>query len=163
MIKHASFYFSCCYNRGIGSMGVTEHPLQKSQLVKFYYFSLGYIEGKCWNFWSFLAIFIKSHMMIVKTLSQHMIMVILHFWAKNVVFEQKWIHLSKEPVFHTNNSNGYRKHSLKNWAWSVHFSRFHSLWKFEIQRNKSEWCKTFFEEYICKLLTDGHWFFILFC
>ena len=55
----------------------------------------------------------KSHTMIEKTLSEHIIMVILHFWVKNVVFEQKWFHLSKLPVFYGNNSNGLRKHSLK--------------------------------------------------
>ena len=52
-------------------MGVTEYTLQKSQLLKFYYFSLGYIEEKSCNFGSFLASFMKSHMMIVKTLSEH--------------------------------------------------------------------------------------------
>ena len=31
----------------------------------------------------------KSRTMVEKTLSEHMIMFILHFWAKNVVFEQK--------------------------------------------------------------------------
>ena len=54
--------------------------------------------------------------MIVKTLSEHINMVILHFWAKYVVFEQKYFHHSKLPVFHRNNSNGYRKHSLKIWV-----------------------------------------------
>ena len=29
------------------------------------------------------------------------------------------------------------------WAWSDHNSRFHRYWKFEIQSNRSEWCKTF--------------------
>ena len=52
-----------------------------------------------------------------KTLSEHMIMVILHFWDKNVVFEQKQYHLSKLPDFYRINSNGFRKHSLKIWAW----------------------------------------------
>ena len=31
----------------------------------------------------------KSYTIIVKTLSTHMIIVILHFWVKIVVFEQK--------------------------------------------------------------------------
>ena len=72
-------------------MGVTEHIFQKSQLLKFNNFSLGYmyIAEKGCNFWSFELIFMQSHTMIEKTLSEHMIMVILHFWAKNVVFEQK--------------------------------------------------------------------------
>ena len=127
-------------------MGVTEHILQKSQLLKFTYLSWGYIEEKSYNFCSFVSIFIKSH---TKTLSEHIIMIILHFLFKNVVFKQKWFHLSKLVVFYRNNSNGSRKHSLKIWAWSDHFSRFHRYWKFKIQRYMSEWCKTFFEEYIC--------------
>ena len=44
--------------------------------------------------------------MIVKTLSENIIIVILHFWVKNVVFEQKWFHLSKLAVFSRNNSYG---------------------------------------------------------
>ena len=42
--------------------------------------------------------------MIAKTLSEHIIMVILHFWVKNVVFEQKQFHLSKLAVLYRNNS-----------------------------------------------------------
>ena len=34
--KNASFYFSCCNDRGIETMGVAEHISQKSQLLKFY-------------------------------------------------------------------------------------------------------------------------------
>ena len=37
----------------------------------------------------FLSIFMKSHTMIEKTLSEHLIMAILPFLAKNVVLEQK--------------------------------------------------------------------------
>ena len=70
-------------------MGVTEHILQKSQLLKFTYLSLGYIEEKSCNFCSFVLIFMKFHTMIEKTLSEHIIMIILHFLFKNVVFEQK--------------------------------------------------------------------------
>ena len=70
-------------------MGVTEHILQKSQLLRFTYLSLGYIEEKSCNFCSFVSIFMKSHTMIDKTLSEHSIMIILHFLFKNVVFEQK--------------------------------------------------------------------------
>ena len=49
-IKHASIYFSCYYSRGIEARSVTEHILQKSQLLKFTNFSLGYIEEKGCNF-----------------------------------------------------------------------------------------------------------------
>ena len=37
----------------------------------------------------------KSYTIIVKTLSKHMKIVILHFWVKNVVFEQKKIFISQ--------------------------------------------------------------------
>ena len=43
--------------------------------------------------------------MIEKTMSEHKIMVILHFWVKNVVFERK-NHLLKIPVFYRIKSNG---------------------------------------------------------
>ena len=67
----------------------------KIQLCKshnFWHFcdlKLGYIQVISCNFWSFQANIMKSHTMIVKTLSEHTIMVILYFWVKNVVFEQK--------------------------------------------------------------------------
>ena len=50
---------------------------------------LGYIEEKSCIFLSYLAFFMKSYTIIVKILSEHMIIVILHFWVKHVVFEQK--------------------------------------------------------------------------
>ena len=37
--------------------------------------------------------------MIENTLFEHIFMIILHFWAKNVVFEHKLFHLLKLPVF----------------------------------------------------------------
>ena len=55
----------------------------------------------------------KFHIMIVKTFSEHIIMVMSDFGVKNVVFEQKHFHLSKLLVFYRNNSNRYRKLSLK--------------------------------------------------
>ena len=71
-------------------MGVTEHPLQKSQLLKFYLLFVRVYRGKKLKLLKvFQQFFMKSHIMIVKTLSEHIIMVILNFWAKNVVFEQK--------------------------------------------------------------------------
>ena len=43
-------------------MRVTEHPLQKSQLLKFYLFSLGYIEEKQLKLLKFSHIFYEiSH------------------------------------------------------------------------------------------------------
>ena len=136
-------------SREWGDGGKWTHNAKVTIFLNSPYFLLGYIEEKGCNFWSFESIFMKSHTMIEKTLSEHIIMVILHFWVKNVVFEQKLFHLSKLPDFNRINSNGFRKHSLKIWAWSDNFSRFHRYWKFKIQRNKSEWCKTFFEEYRC--------------
>ena len=44
----------------------------------------------------------KLYTIIVMTLSKHMIIVILHFGVKNVVFEQKLFHLSKLLVFYRN-------------------------------------------------------------
>ena len=38
--------------------------------------------------------------MVVKTLSEHIITVILLFGVKNVVFKQKWFNLTKLPVFY---------------------------------------------------------------
>ena len=40
----------------------------------------------------------KSHMMIVKTLSEHIIMVILHFWAKKKNSSLKTTGLSHKQV-----------------------------------------------------------------
>ena len=128
-------------------MGVTEHILQKSQLLKFTNFSLGYIREKGCNFWSFESILMKSHTMIEKTLSEHMIMVILHFWAKYVVFEQ---HLSKLPDFYRINSNGFRKHSLKIWAWSDNFSSSTGIESLKYKEIRVSGAKPFFEEYICQ-------------
>ena len=48
-------------------------------------FLLGHIEENSCNLWNFPAIFMKSHIMIVKTLSEHIIMVILHFSVKKCV------------------------------------------------------------------------------
>ena len=55
----------------------------------------------------------KFHTTIVTTLSEHIIIVYFAFLVKNVVFEQKWFHLSKLAVFYRNQSNGYIKHYLK--------------------------------------------------
>ena len=42
----------------------------------------------------------KSYTIIVKTLSKHMIIGILNFWVKNVVFDKKQFHLSILLVFY---------------------------------------------------------------
>ena len=78
----------------------------------------------------------NSHTMIAKTLSEHILMVIFEFFVKNVGFDQNYFHLSKLPIFYGNNSNGYRKHFPKIWAWLYYFSRFHRYWKFKIQRDR---------------------------
>ena len=51
----------------------------------------------------------KSYTIIIKILSKHMIIVILHFWVQKCGFEQKQFYLSKPLVFYRNKSNGYRK------------------------------------------------------
>ena len=73
------------------------------------------------------------------------------FWGQKCGFEQKQFHVSKLLVFYRNKSIGYRKQSLKIWAWSSNFPGFYRYFKFKIQRNKREWCKTFLtqKEYIC--------------
>ena len=58
-------------------------------------FSLRKIEKKSCNFWSFITIFMKSHTIVVKTLSVHKIMFILHFWVKYGAFEQTQLQFSK--------------------------------------------------------------------
>ena len=83
-------------------MGVTPQICKSHNFWKFTEFSLGYIEVIHCHFLSFLAILMKSHTIIVKTLSEHMIIVILHFWVKNLVFEQKWFHFSKLAVIISN-------------------------------------------------------------
>ena len=98
------------------------------------------------NHWSFLAksvIFMKSHTLIVKTLSEHVSMVILHFGSKCWVLFNKnsFISQNSQPFTETTAMNTFSEN------WSDHFSRFHRYKKFKKQRNKSEWCKTFFEEY----------------
>ena len=68
---------------------------------------------------------------------------ILHFfWSKRLILNKNSLSLNTLAVFCRNNSNGCKRHSLKIRAWSVYFSRFHRYWKFKIQRNKSERCKT---------------------
>ena len=64
MMKLAPFYLSCCYNRGIGSIRDNTLILQKSQFLIFTDYSLGYIEIISCNYWSFLAILMKSHTII---------------------------------------------------------------------------------------------------
>ena len=81
-------YQPCCYNQGIEAMGVTFTFNKSHNFWNFSIFSLGYIEEKGCFFWSFVSIFMKSHTMIEKTLLEHIIIVILHFWAKNVVFNK---------------------------------------------------------------------------
>ena len=123
--------------------GIRPQFCKSHNFWNFYWLFLGVYRGKELSLLKYSSNFMKSHTMIVKTLSEHIGMAILHLWVKNEVFEQKWFHLSKLPVFHRSNSNGYKIHSQKIWAWSDHFSRFHMYWKFKIYRNRNEWCKTF--------------------
>ena len=76
-------------SREWGNGGKWKHYAKVTILWNSTNFLLGYIEEKGCKFWSFESIFMKSHTMIEKTLSEHIIMVILHFWVKNLVFEQK--------------------------------------------------------------------------
>ena len=49
-----------------------------------------------------------------------------------------------------NNSNALIPNNVILALYILHgiFSRFHRYLKFKIQRNKSEWCKAIFEEYM---------------
>ena len=54
--------FFCCYKRGIESMGVTVHPLQKSQLLRFYLLFVRVYRGKMLKLLKFSSNFYKiSH------------------------------------------------------------------------------------------------------
>ena len=88
VIKHPSIYISSSYNWGIRSRGVIPQYCKSHNFWNFTDFTLGYIEGKRCNFWRFQASFMKSYTIIVKTLSKHMIIVILHFLVKNVVLKK---------------------------------------------------------------------------
>ena len=123
--------------------GGNRTPFAKVTIIIFFFY-LFFVRGisreKVETFEVFLNFFMKSHMMIVKTLNHHNYGYSA-FWGKMWILNKNNF-ISQNFVFHTNNSNGYRKQSLKIWASSGHFSRFHRCWKFKIQRNKSEWCKT---------------------
>ena len=131
---------------------VTPIVCKSPNFCNFTDFSLGCIEVISCNVSSFLAIFMKLHTVTKKTLSEQIIMTILHFWVKFVGFEQKYCQLSKQSDLYRNSSNGFIKHSLKIWVWSDHFSRFQRYWKFKIQGNKCAWRKPFWRS-IQKL----HW------
>ena len=100
--------------------------------------------------------FIKSHTMIVKTLSERKFMVILHFRVENVVFEHKQSQncrsFTESRVLVQRTSS--LKISLR--AKSYNFSWLYVKRKFKIQRNKSERCKTVFGEYSEKQLSEFH-------
>ena len=96
--------------------------------------------------------------MIEKTLSEHIIMVVLFcifgpkrwFLNKNNFISQNY------RSFYRINSNWARKHSLKIWACSDHFRRFHRYWKFKIHRNKSMWCKTYIYKTLYNNIIESH-------
>ena len=78
-----------------------------------------YIEEKGCNFWSFESIFMKSHKVIEKTLSEHIIMVILHFWVKNVFFFNK---------------NNFISQNYRIFTESTVKGSGNILWKFELDQ-----------------------------
>ena len=88
-IKLSSFYFSFSYKRESESKGVNSPILQKSKRLKFYLPSQeGYMEVICCNFLKFLAIFMKSHTMKIKTLWKKNIIMVMWFWGDKSDF---WI------------------------------------------------------------------------
>ena len=120
--------------------------LQNSQLLEFYSLVFGVYGGENCIFLSFWAIFMKTHTMIIQTLSEHIMIVILHFSVKNLVFEQTSF------IFQNNRSlRKSRVMDTENNLWKFEYDQIIFLdeyLKFKIQRNKSEWCNTCFDEYI---------------
>ena len=65
-------------------------------------------------------------------------------WAQTCVFEQKYFLLSKPGLcYKQKHRNRYIKYYPKICPWSHYFATFYRYLKFQKQRNKSEWCKTF--------------------
>ena len=143
VIKHPTFYISSCYNWGIKSKGVIPQYFKSHSFWNFTNVALGIIEEKK----VVTSRFIKSYKIIVYTLSKRMITVKLHVWVKNVVFEQKEFHLLKLLIFYRNKGNGYRKQSLKSLSLIRSFFWILRVFKFKIQRHKTEWCKLFWWVY----------------
>ena len=158
MIKHASFYFSCCYNREIESMGVTEHTLLKSQLLKFYLLFVRVYRGKKLQLLKFSSNFYE----------------ISHDDSKDIIrthnygyfaFRAKMLFLDKNNFIFKNYRSFTETTVLGTqnilWKFELHqsiFFRFHMYWKFKIQRNKSEWCKTFLSIYFRRFRTNLTYF-----
>ena len=89
VIKHSSFYFSSCYNRGIESMRVTEHLLQKSQLLKFYLLFVRVYRGEKLKLLKFSSNFYEISHNDSKDFIRTNNYGYFEFLGKNVVFEQK--------------------------------------------------------------------------
>ena len=151
MIKHALFYISSCYSWGINLMGVIP-PYSKSRNfwnLSHFIRKKGKKRKKVVTFKVFLSnvngIFHTYNKDTIKTSGNWY----FEFLSEKVLFEQQQCHISKLLVFYwnKNNINEYRKQSLKIWAWSDYLSGIFRYLKFKIQRNKHEWCKTFFDEY----------------
>ena len=94
----------------------------------------------------------KSYTIIVKTLSKHMSIIILQFWVKKVVFEEKQFHLSNPLVFWRNKSKGYRKKSLKFKEIRVSGAKLFLWIKFH---SRGDWNECiYFTQFV-------HWYFIM--
>ena len=147
------FTFPVAAIEGLRRWGWLNTFCKSHNFWNFTHFSLGYIEERGCNFWSYESIFYqisRDDRKDITNVSEHIHCSYGHFavFGQKCGFCTKIISSLKNTVFYRIKSNRFRKHSLKIWAWSHHFSRFHRYWKFKIQRNKSELCKTFFEEYI---------------
>ena len=130
MIKLASVYFSCRYNRGFEPMRGNTQLFQSQNFWIFTDFSLGCIEVISCNFEVFKQFFLKSHTIIAKIClcyqnTKFWLFCILGskccFWTIIVSSLETSGPLQKQQYW-------VIKHSLKIWPWSGHFYRFHRYW-----------------------------------
>ena len=79
-------HFTC---RGIESKGETSQYCKSHNFCNSTDFSLGYIEERSCKFWKFSSNFMKSFMMIVKTLSENITIFIIFAFVlvKSVFFD----------------------------------------------------------------------------
>ena len=110
MITHASFYFSSL---------LTSKFCRSHNIWIFYWLFVRVFQEKRCYCWRFLEILMKNHTMIIKSLSEHIIMVtsILHFLSK------RWYLKFFKNIFISQNYPYFKESRVSG---SEHF-----LWKFE--------------------------------
>ena len=144
---HQNSYKTCtissCNKWGIKSRGVIPQYCKSHNFWNFTDFLSGYIEETCY-FLSFIVIFMKSYTIIVKTLSKHMIIVILHFgWKmwflnKNSFVSQNHWSFTEKTVMGTENNLWKFELDL------IIFLDFTDIWSLKYKRNKCRVVQNFF-------------------